>query len=205
MDARQLWKLQLEEILGQLEEQAEFRPGQLFVVGCSTSEVAGSRIGTGGALDIAEILYGPLQAFADRNGLHLAFQGCEHINRAVTLERKAAERYGYEPVTVVPAVRAGGSMSAFAYRNMADPVVVEGVRAHAGIDIGQTLIGMQLRPVAVPLRASVDRVGEAVVTIAKTRPKLIGGARAVYELEEEIMEPEEENGAYEEELKEEDQ
>ncbi|WP_040227631.1 TIGR01440 family protein [Bhargavaea cecembensis] len=202
MDAQQLWKLQLEEILGQLEEQAEFRQGQLFVVGCSTSEVAGSRIGTSGALDIAEVLYVPLKEFADRNGLYLAFQGCEHINRAVTLEREAAERFGYEPVTVVPAVRAGGSMSAFAYREMADPVVVEGVRAHAGIDIGQTLIGMQLRPVAVPLRASVDRVGEAVVTIAKTRPKLIGGARAVYVVETgpadepdwELLEEEKDNG-----------
>lgn len=183
MDARQLWKLQLEEILGQLEEQAEFRPGRMFVVGCSTSEVAGSRIGTAGAMDIAAILYGPLREFADRNGLWLAFQGCEHINRAVTVEREAAEKYGLDEVSVIPVQKAGGSMAAHAYRQMDDPVVVEGVRAHAGIDIGQTLIGMQLRPVAVPLRTTVEQIGEAVVTAATTRPKLIGGARAVYVLE----------------------
>ncbi|EMR07884.1 hypothetical protein C772_00213 [Bhargavaea cecembensis DSE10] len=188
MDARQLWKLQLEEILGQLEEQAEFRPGRMFVVGCSTSEVAGSRIGTAGAMDIASILYGPLREFADRNGLWLAFQGCEHINRAVTLEREAAEKYGLEEVSVIPVQKAGGSMAAHAYRQMDDPVVVEGVRAHAGIDIGQTLIGMQLRPVAVPLRTTVEKVGDAVVTAATTRPKLIGGARAVYVQEQEEAE-----------------
>lgn len=189
MDARQLWKLQLEEILGQLEEQAEFRPGRMFVVGCSTSEVAGSRIGTAGAMDIAAILYGPLREFADRNGLWLAFQGCEHINRAVTVEREAAEKYGLDEVSVIPVQKAGGSMAAHAYRQMDDPVVVEGVRAHAGIDIGQTLIGMQLRPVAVPLRTTVEQIGEAVVTAATTRPKLIGGARAVYvpERDEEEM------------------
>src|SRR5690606_37343468 len=119
----------------------------MFVVGCSTSEVAGSRIGTAGAMDIAAILYGPLREFADRNGLWLAFQGCEHINRAVTVEREAAEKYGLDEVSVIPVQKAGGSMAAHAYRQMDDPVVVEGVRAHAGIDIGQTLIGMQLRPV----------------------------------------------------------
>lgn len=185
MDARQLWKLQLEEILGQLEEQADFRSGRLFVVGCSTSEVAGSRIGTAGAMDIAEVLYGPLHEFAERNGLWLAFQGCEHINRAVTLERMAADQYGLDEVAVVPVQKAGGSMSAYAYRQFDDPVVVEGVRAHAGIDIGQTLIGMQLRPVAVPLRTTVEKIGHAFVTAATTRPKLIGGVRAVYELEQE--------------------
>ncbi|WP_213422233.1 TIGR01440 family protein [Bhargavaea massiliensis] len=185
MDARQLWKLQLEEVLGQLEEQAEFRPGRLFVVGCSTSEVAGSRIGTAGAMDIASILYGPLREFADRKGLWLGFQSCEHINRAVTLEREAAEKYGLDEVSVIPVQTAGGSMAAYAYRQMDDPVVVEGVQAHAGIDIGQTLIGMQLRPVAVPLRTTVEKIGDAVVTAATTRPKLIGGARAVYVQEQE--------------------
>jgi len=189
LDARQLWKLQLAEIWGQLEEQAGFRPGRMFVVGCSPSEVAGSRIGTAGAMDIAAILYGPLREFADRNGLWLAFQGCEHINRAVTVEREAAEKYGLDEVSVIPVQKAGGSMAAHAYRQMDDPVVVEGVRAHAGIDIGQTLIGMQLRPVAVPLRTTVEQIGEAVVTAATTRPKLIGGARAVYvpERDEEEM------------------
>lgn len=178
-----LWQLQLEETLSELEQQIQFRKGQVFVVGCSTSEVAGKRIGTGGTLDIAEDLYEPLQNFAERHRIYLAFQGCEHINRALTIEREAAEKYGWEPVTVVPMPKAGGSMSAFAYTSMKDPVVVEEVQAHAGIDIGQTMIGMHLKRVAVPLRTSVKLVGEAIVSAATTRPKLIGGVRARYDRE----------------------
>lgn len=175
------WRQKLEQMLAELEEQIPFREGQLFVVGCSTSEVAGKRIGTGGALETAETLYGPLSEFARRNGLHLAFQGCEHINRALTVERKTAERFGLEPVTVVPSVKAGGSMSAYAFRQMDDPVVVEELRADAGIDIGQTMIGMHLKRVAVPVRTSVTMIGDAVAAAATTRPKLIGGIRAVYD------------------------
>ena len=183
MDALNLWKLQLEELLAELAEQTKFEKGGLFVIGCSTSEIAGKRIGTSGAFEIGEVLYGPLTKFAEKYGLHLAFQGCEHINRALTIEREAANRYHLEPVTVIPTVHAGGSMSAFAYQQMNDPVVVEEIEAHAGIDIGQTLIGMHLKRVAVPLRTSIGKIGEAVVTIAITRPKLIGGQRAVYEIE----------------------
>lgn len=176
-----LWQLQLEEVLSELEQQIVFKEGQLFVVGCSTSEVAGERIGTGGGLDIAESLFEPLRVFAERHGLFLAFQGCEHINRALTIERAAAERYGLEPVSVVPVAKAGGSMSAYAFMNMSDPVVVEEIAAHAGVDIGQTMIGMHLKRVAVPVRTSVKLVGEAIVSSATTRPKLIGGVRASYD------------------------
>lgn len=183
MSAQNLWKLQLEELLSEISEQATFERGEFFVVGCSTSEVAGERIGTAGAFEIGESLYGPLKAFADQHGLYLAFQGCEHINRALTIERQAAKAHQLAPVAVIPTVNAGGSMSAFAYTKMEDPIVVEEIQAQGGIDIGQTLIGMHLKKVAVPLRTSVDKIGEAVVTIAKTRPKLIGGARAVYEID----------------------
>ncbi|MED3661376.1 TIGR01440 family protein [Ureibacillus sp. FSL K6-8385] len=176
---------QLSQLLREFEEQAELKPGQLFVVGCSTSEIKGSKIGTAGSTEIAEVLYEEFDAFAKQHGIYLVFQGCEHINRALTLESEAAEKYGLEPVSVVPVPKAGGSMSAYAYRKMDNPVVVEHVRAHAGIDIGQTLIGMHLKEVAVPVRTSVRQIGEAVVTVAKTRPKLIGGSRAVYELPEE--------------------
>lgn len=181
MDAYILWRLQLEQALAEFAEQAPLEPDTLFVVGCSTSEVAGKRIGTAGAMEVAATLYEPLVQFAKTHAVHLAFQGCEHINRAVTMERKAAKQMGLERVSVVPVRTAGGSMSAFAYEHMEDAVVIETVRAHAGIDIGQTLIGMQLKPVAVPIRTSVSQVGEAVVTCATTRPKLIGGARAQYE------------------------
>ncbi|MBD7984643.1 TIGR01440 family protein [Sporosarcina sp. Sa2YVA2] len=180
MDVVNLWKLEVEQLLSEMEEQTTFARGSFFVVGCSTSEIAGKRIGTGGALEVADALFAPLQAFAKRHGIFLAFQGCEHINRALTVERIAAEKYGLEPVSVIPVVRAGGSMSAYAFEHLDDAVVVESIRATAGIDIGQTLIGMHLKSVAVPLRTSIKQIGDAIVTVATTRPKLIGGERAVY-------------------------
>lgn len=185
MDALQLWKLQLEQLLAEMVEQARPVAGTFFVVGCSTSEIAGRRIGTSGALEIGEALYGPLKDFAEKYKLFLAFQGCEHINRALTIERRAAEKFNLDLVSVIPAQHAGGSMSTYAYRQLDDPVVVEAIRANAGIDIGQTLIGMHLKPVAVPLRTSISKIGEAIVTVATTRPKLIGGERAIYIIDEE--------------------
>lgn len=170
----------LSQLLSEIEQQVTFREHQLFVVGCSTSEVLGKRIGTAGAMDVAQVLYKELNQFAKKNGLYLVFQGCEHINRALTMEAAAAEKYHLEPVHVVPVNTAGGSMSAYAYTQLENPVVVETVHAHAGLDIGQTLIGMHLKSVAVPIRTSVKMLGEAVVTVATTRPKLIGGVRAQY-------------------------
>lgn len=184
METQKLWKQQLETILTEIAEQTTFEPGEFFVVGCSTSEVAGQRIGTAGAFDIGETLYEPLANFAKKHGLFLAFQGCEHINRALTIEKEALQSHRLERVTVIPTVHAGGSMSAYAYRQMNEPVVVEELQAQAGIDIGQTLIGMHLKKVAVPLRTSLAKIGDAVVTIATTRPKLIGGVRAVYEIDQ---------------------
>lgn len=173
---------QLEQLLIEFEQRISLKKGQLFIVGCSTSEVVGKHIGKGGAVEIAEALYAPLHAFAKKHDIYLAFQGCEHINRAITIEQQAAESYHLELVTVVPVSSAGGSMSAYAYTQLQQPVVVESLQgqAVAGIDIGQTLIGMHLKPVVVPVRTSVKQIGEAVVTLATTRPKLIGGERAVY-------------------------
>lgn len=171
---------QLAQALQQLEQQVKFTEDQLFVVGCSTSEIIGETIGTAGALDVAQTLYDVFLNFAHKHKIYLVFQGCEHINRALTLEAAAAKKYHLEPVAVVPVRTAGGSMSAYAYTQMAEPVVVETVQAHAGIDIGQTLIGMHLKQVAVPVRTSVKQVGQAVITLATTRPKLIGGERAQY-------------------------
>jgi len=171
---------QLSQLLLELEQQVQFQPKQLFVIGCSTSEIAGSKIGTSGAIEIAEVLFEEFSKFAEKHELYLVFQGCEHINRALTMEAQAAQLYSLEPVTVVPVKLAGGSMSAHAYTKLENPVVVEQVRAHAGIDIGQTIIGMHLKEVAIPVRTSIRQIGEAIVTIAKTRPKLIGGERAKY-------------------------
>lgn len=167
-------------LLSEVEQQVKFLPHQLFVVGCSTSEVVGETIGTAGNINVAQVLFDELQAFANKHKLYLAFQGCEHINRALTLQAEAAQMYNLEPVSVVPVKTAGGSMSAYAYQHLENPVVVEHIQAHAGIDIGQTLIGMHLKVVAVPIRTSIKQIGAATVTVAKTRPKLIGGERAQY-------------------------
>ena len=182
MDAQTLWRLQLEELLAELSTQVVFHPGQLFVVGCSTSEIVGKRIGSAGGLEVAEALFLPFQTFAEKHQIHLAFQGCEHINRAITVESQTALEYNLEPVSVIPVQKAGGSMSAYAYSQLSEPVIVESIQAHGGIDIGQTLIGMHLKAVAVPIRTSVKQIGDAIVTVATTRPKLIGGTRAIYHI-----------------------
>jgi uncharacterized protein (TIGR01440 family) len=159
---------------------------QLFVVGVSTSEVLGSRIGTAGTSDVAAALYAGLQRFREETGCYVAYQCCEHLNRALVVEREAAERYRLEPVTVVPVPKAGGAMASYAYRHLPDAVMVEEIAAHAGLDVGETLIGMHLRRVAVPFRPAQRQLGEARVNAAITRPKLIGGARAVYVIEQEV-------------------
>ena len=180
------------DILKQLEESAEEliaiakpRKGQIFIVGCSTSEVLGSKIGTGGSFELAVEMFRALKAVADKHELYLAIQCCEHLNRAIVVERETAERKNYGIVSVIPVRTAGGAMASYAYRQFNDPVVVEQIQADAGIDIGDTFIGMHLKQVAVPIRASIKEIGSAHVTMAKTRPKLIGGERAVYkDLEE---------------------
>ncbi len=174
---------EVELLLCELSERLQFKPHQLFVIGCSTSEVSGAHIGTAGSEDVAAVLYKAFADFAERHQLYLVFQGCEHINRALTLEYAAAMLYQLEEVSVIPVRSAGGSMAAYAYKQMKQPVVVESVNAHAGIDIGQTLIGMNLKSVVVPIRTQVKMIGGAVVTVATTRPKKIGGERAVYTLE----------------------
>ncbi|WP_036768938.1 TIGR01440 family protein [Pontibacillus halophilus] len=155
--------------------------GDLFVLGCSTSEIAGERIGTAGSEAVAEVIYTELQRLREQTGIHLAFQCCEHLNRAIVMERDDSELRRYERVSVVPVPGAGGSMASYAYHHLHHPVVVEEVQAEAGLDLGDTLIGMHLKRVAVPLRFSIKQVGHAHVTAAKTRPKLIGGNRAVYD------------------------
>jgi len=171
---------QMEKLLEEFGKLAELKPNSLVVVGCSTSEVIGKRIGTAGTLDVAKAIYEPLKQFAEKNGVTLAFQCCEHLNRALVMEREEAQRRGYEEVTVIPVPNAGGSMAAYAYEQMKNPVVVEEIKAEAGIDIGDTFIGMHLKKVAVPVRTSIRSIGQAHVTLAKTRPKLIGGERACY-------------------------
>lgn len=164
----------------ELAATAGLRKGDIFVVGCSSSEMVGGQIGHDSSLEAAQALYEGIAPVLAERGVWLAAQCCEHLNRALIVEREAAEKFGYDPVCVIPQPKAGGSFATAAWRHMADPVAVEHVRAHAGLDIGCTLIGMHLRDVAVPLRLGVKHVGEAAVNAARTRPKLIGGVRAVY-------------------------
>lgn len=159
---------------------ANLRPGQILVIGCSTSEVVGRRIGTSGSMEVASTLLRPIMELARAHEVALAIQGCEHTNRSLVVERETAEKYNLDEVSIVPAVHAGGSLATTAYDYFHDPVMVESVRAHAGIDIGDTFIGMHLRPVVVPVRLPFDSIGAAHLTLARTRPKLVGGERAVY-------------------------
>ena len=176
----QEWEKELETILNEFQEQAALKPGQLLVIGCSTSEVMGERIGTSGTVEVAEMIFRRLKILQQQTGIQLAFQCCEHLNRALVVERVVAGARGLDEVSVVPVRKAGGAMATYAFANMEDAVVVEFIKADAGIDIGHTFIGMHLKHVAVPIRVKQKNVGQAHVTLVKTRPKLIGGERAEY-------------------------
>lgn len=167
--------------IAELYEKAKLDKGSIVVVGCSTSEVMGDKIGTNSNFDIAGQIFDGLSDFAREKGLYLAIQCCEHLNRAIITERAAVDNG--EIVNVVPQPKAGGSLATQAYGHFDDPVAVEEIRADAGLDIGLTLIGMHLKKVAVPVRLENNRIGEAIVVAARTRPKFIGGGRAVYNQE----------------------
>lgn len=174
------YKEALAKVLDEFQEAAKLKEGEILVVGCSTSEVVGSVIGKGSSMDVAKEFIDVFLDFASKHKIYLAFQCCEHLNRAIVTTRECMEKYGLDEVTVVPKMHAGGSMSTIAYKKLTDPVVVERIQAHAGIDIGDTFIGMHIKPVAVPVRVSVKEIGKAHLTLARRRPKLIGGERAQY-------------------------
>lgn len=172
---------QANTVVTELLEQAKLKPGSLLVIGCSSSEMVGQRIGKGSSMEAAQAAFKGIYPVLQENGIHLAVQCCEHLNRSLIMEREVAEARGYEIVNVMPQPHAGGSFAVTAWNTFKDPVAVETIVADAGIDIGSTLIGMHLRRVAVPVRTSLDHIGEAIVLCARTRPKYIGGPRAVYQ------------------------
>ena len=172
---------QARTVVTELLEQANMRPGSLMVIGCSSSEMVGEKIGKGSSMDAAQAAFAGIAPVLKEHGIELAVQCCEHLNRALILERRVAEKRGYEIVNVVPQPKAGGSFAVTAWNAFEDPVAVETITAEAGIDIGGTLIGMHLRRVAVPVRTSLNHIGEAIVLCARTRPKFIGGPRAIYQ------------------------
>ena len=171
---------ELKTLLDELKSQSFFNENEICVIGCSTSEVIGQKIGSVGSMEV-QAIFNALEEVKQDTGVSFAFQGCEHINRAVTIEREDFNPLTMEEVTVVPDVHAGGSLATYAYKHMNDPIVVEHISVPKGIDIGQTLIGMHIKHICVPVRTSVKQVGEAIVTIATSRPKKIGGERAKYE------------------------
>ncbi|MGN0167110.1 MAG: TIGR01440 family protein [Acetatifactor sp.] len=165
----------------ELLDAAHLEENDIFVVGCSTSEVGGASIGTFSSPDLAEVVFGGIYQATQEAGVYLAAQCCEHLNRALILEKEAAVRYGYEIVNVIPQPKAGSSFATAAWKAFEHPVAVEHIKAHAGMDIGDTLIGMHLKDVAVPVRIRTTQIGDAHVVCARTRPKFIGGSRAVYD------------------------
>jgi len=173
---------QVEQAIDFLIEQGHIPEGGLIVLGCSTSEINGGAIGKAGSPEMGGIVAAAALSACARHGAELAVQCCEHLNRALVLSAAAAARRGYPPVSAVPHCHAGGSCAAEAYRLIPGPVVVEAIQAEAGLDIGDTFIGMHLRPVAVPLRPPEPSIGQAHLTMAYTRPKYIGGPRARYTL-----------------------
>ena len=169
---------QTRAVIEELGEKAGLKTGDIVVVGCSTSEVLGAKSGTNSHPDTAKEIFEALHSYAKERRIFLAIQCCEHLNRAIITERAAVP--GAELVNVVPQPKAGGSLATAAYAGFLDPVAAEAIRADAGIDIGLTLIGMHLKQVAVPVRLENNRIGQALIVAARTRPKFIGGARAIY-------------------------
>ncbi len=175
---------QAKQIAEELVEAAKLEAGQIVVIGCSSSEVSGSKIGSDSKPQVADMIYAGLSEVFNAKGIYMACQCCEHLNRALIVEKelyKNEVRFYAERVNVVPQPKAGGSFATAAFREMKEPVAVEFIHADAGLDIGGTLIGMHLKRVAVPVRLSVNHLGDAILLAARTRSKFVGGSRAVYD------------------------
>lgn len=179
-------KAQASKAAEELVALASLKKGDIFVVGCSSSEVIGEKIGTNSSEEVGKALFDGIYSVLKEKGIFLAAQCCEHLNRSLVIERECLEKYNLEEVCVVPHPKAGGSFATATYKGFENPVVVEEIKGHAGIDIGGTLIGMHLKRVCVPVRLSVKKIGEAPIICAKTRPKLVGGERALYNFKEDI-------------------
>ena len=174
-------KAQASKAAEELVALASLKKGDIFVVGCSSSEVIGEKIGTNSSEEVGKALFDGIYSVLKEKGIFLAAQCCEHLNRSLVIERECLEKYNLEEVCVVPHPKAGGSFATAAYKAFEHPVAVEHIKADAGMDIGNTLIGMHLKDVAVPVRIRTREIGDAHVVCARTRPKYIGGPRAVYE------------------------
>lgn len=172
---------QSKELILEFLDKSNLKEEEILVIGMSTSEVCGNIIGTNSSFDTAKAIFEAIYPLINERNIFLAVQCCEHLNRAIITSEKCAKKYNLEPVNVIPYEKAGGSFAKIAYHSIENPVAVEHIKANAGIDIGGTLIGMHLKEVAVPIRLSMQKLGEANIICAKTRPKFIGGVRAIYD------------------------
>lgn len=171
--------VEAEKTAEEICEKAKLKEGQILVVGCSSSEVCGDMIGSNSNLEVAQAIFEGIYNVLQKKNIYLAAQCCEHLNRSIIIEREAVPFS--EIVNVVPQPKAGGSFATTAYKIFNNPVAVEEIKADAGIDIGGTLIGMHIKKVAVPVKLDNNKIGEANVLAARTRPKFVGGCRAVYD------------------------
>ncbi len=174
-------KTQAKIAINELIEISGIKSGEILVIGCSSSEIMGGDIGKASSIDAAKAVFDGIYPILKEKGIYLAAQCCEHLNRAIIIEQSAAEKFGYEIVNVMPQPKAGGSFATTVWQNLECPVAVEHIKATAGLDIGNTLIGMHLKEVAVPVRLSINKIGKAPIVCARTRPKFIGGERAHYQ------------------------
>ena len=182
---KDMLKKQAYAVINEVIEKASLKEGSLLVIGCSSSEVLGDRMGTNSSVEIAEILYDEISGVLRAKNIDLAVQCCEHLNRAIVIEREVAEARGFEPVNVIPQPKAGGSFATAHYKALKEPMVVENIaaKADAGIDIGGVMVGMHIRPVVVPIKLENRHIGEAIILAGRHRPKFIGGERAVYDVQ----------------------
>ena len=179
-------KQETENVINEIFEKARFEKGDIFIVGCSSSEVIGNRMGTSkdGETDKAvDEIYSVISSRVAKEGGFLAVQCCEHLNRAVVIDKEAMDKFGFERVNVIPQPHAGGAFAVKHYKSLNNPVVVENINAKAviGLDIGGVMIGMHIKPVVVPIRLNNKKIGEAIVLAGRYRPKNVGGERAVYD------------------------
>ena len=173
-------KKQAKQAVTELIEISKIKSGEMLVIGCSSSEIMGGDIGKASSMDAAKAVFDGIYPILKGKGIYLAAQCCEHLNRAIIIEQEAAEKFNLEIVNVMPQTKAGASFATTVWQNMEHPVAVEHIKASAGLDIGNTLIGMHLKEVAVPVRLSINKIGKAPIVCARTRPKFIGGDRAHY-------------------------
>lgn len=170
-----------QNVVSEFLSYAKLKQGDICVIGCSTSEITGNNPGTNSTPQLAQEVFSTIYKALKDNGINIAAQCCEHLNRAIVVEKAVADKYGWEPVNVIPQPKAGGSFATATYKGLESPVVVEKIKAHAGIDIGGVLIGMHLKDTAVPVPLKNRTIGQARIIAARTRPKFVGGVRAVYD------------------------